>query len=159
MGIFSELAFHYDVRTPVKWALGLKGLIVHQQISIVNPKRDFLAADEYRATKNVTVVQRRQEREQAEASKAEAVLTEVQLRRKARILGSKFAAYDPETALKLAQAVLDVLRADETLTFSKILELKEELSALEDELDEVKRRVEEASCQYGRVLHFQPHTV
>ena len=98
------------------------------------------------------MVQKRQQRGQAEAQKAHALLEESQVRREAKLSGHQFAAYDLETAVKLSKAVLNVLRADETLTYSKILELKEELSALEDELDEVKRRVEEASCQHGQIL-------
>ncbi|PPR00160.1 hypothetical protein CVT26_008879 [Gymnopilus dilepis] len=133
MSAFPELALHCD------------------QIELVKLKRDYLAANEYRATRTISVVRRRQQREQAEESKALALLEEAQLKRDAS-LGPRFAAYDPDTALKLAEAVLRVLQADETLTSSKILELREELSALEDELDEVKRRVEEATRQYGRVL-------
>ncbi|KAF8875679.1 hypothetical protein CPB84DRAFT_1853208 [Gymnopilus junonius] len=65
--------------------------------------------------------------------------------------GSDFVTYDTQSSVDLAKAALDSLKAEELVAKCRIQELKEELSLMEDELDEVRRKVEEASRQYGHI--------
>ncbi|KAF8869797.1 hypothetical protein CPB84DRAFT_1856009 [Gymnopilus junonius] len=130
-----------------------KLMICLNELHLVNLKRDYLAAQTYRAEKDISMANSRLQHLSAEKFKAAMHLQEAHVLQNAKCMGfgSDFVTYDAQSSVDLAKAALDSLKAEELVAKCRIQELKEELSLMEDKLDEVRRKVEEASRQYGHI--------
>ena len=107
-----------------------------------------LAADEYRKHKRYARSRAKRGKVAAKAALAEKEFAEGALLLNAAERGLKHTSYDLKTALNVAAAARDTVRAEELYVLSKKRECELALSDIHDSLEDVRARLLEAEDQF-----------
>ena len=90
----------------------------------------------------------------AEEKAAAQELLETTMLLEAAKRGDDFTSLDPETAISIVWAAQDTLLVEEHLAVSRVQECEVILTSLQDAVDEVRTRLEDANLQVGRLLNI-----
>ena len=113
-----------------------------------------LVAEQYRINQQTTIAKAKQLKLAAEEKAAAQELLETTVLLEAAKGGNDFTSLDPETAISIARAAWDTLLVEEHLAVSRVQECEVILTSLQDAVDEVCARLEDANLQVGRLLNI-----
>ncbi|PPQ73281.1 hypothetical protein CVT26_015232 [Gymnopilus dilepis] len=123
-----------------------------EESSVDVDRSDPITVDEMLAERALTLSQYSRLVDSAQESMALQELREARLLKEMSVMDTSLSELDPSTAAHLAIVARDALAAAERLAVAKVLEAKERLEALKDELELAHQRVTQAETQVVVVL-------
>ncbi|KAF8883321.1 hypothetical protein CPB84DRAFT_1850968 [Gymnopilus junonius] len=126
--------------------------LLERTISRCRTQRLRIAAQETKAIRSLQELRVLRRAKQSKASSSQNVSDQPQGSFMQTVQPPPLHLYDPQTAVHLARAALDVFTAEERVQILQIHELSEDLSYRQDKLEAVTARLQEATEQYSRLL-------